>query len=147
MKRSILFLQFFLLPFFYSFSTGSPADQVIGFWLTSDGKAKIQVYKAGDNYFGKIVSGKDLYEANGRDLKKDLKNSNPSKRQRTIKDAVILNNFQYKDGVWSEGTIYDPANGNTYSCKMKFAGSRLEIRGYIGVSLFGRTEIWHRSAE
>jgi uncharacterized protein (DUF2147 family) len=148
MKRSFLFLPFFLLlPLLFSFSPGTPADQVIGFWLTSDGKAKIQVYKAGDKYFGKIVAGKDLYEANGQDLKRDVKNSSPSKRDRTIKDMVILNNFQYKDGVWSEGTIYDPTNGSTYSCKIKLTGNKLEIRGYVGISLFGRTEIWHRSAE
>lgn len=50
------------------------------------------------------------------------------------------------DGVWTGGEILDPGNGKTYRCKMKLTdgGKKLEVRGFIGVSLLGRTQVWLR---
>lgn len=50
------------------------------------------------------------------------------------------------DNVWADGEILDPANGKTYRCKMKLieGGKKLEVRGFIGVSLLGRTQVWVR---
>jgi uncharacterized protein (DUF2147 family) len=46
---------------------------------------------------------------------------------------------------WEEGNIYDPKNGNTYSCTIKMTSSNtIEVRGFIGVSLIGRTDTWTR---
>jgi uncharacterized protein (DUF2147 family) len=54
--------------------------------------------------------------------------------------------FSYKDAnLWEEGNIYDPKNGSTYSCTIKMINpNTLEVRGYIGVSIIGRTDIWTR---
>lgn len=133
------------VPALFSFSAVNQGDEILGMWLTSNGKAKVRIYRAGDQYFGKLVGGSDLYEADGKTPKKDVKNDDPSRRGRTVKDLVFLNGFKYSDGSWTDGTIYDPKNGSTYSCKMKLKGASLEIRGYIGISLFGRTEIWKRT--
>jgi len=52
------------------------------------------------------------------------------------------------DGEWSGGTIYDPNNGKTYSCKLKLTGpDTLKVRGYIGISLIGRSETWKRQPD
>ena len=57
----------------------------------------------------------------------------------------ILSGFRYAgDGTWEAGKIYDPKNGKTYSCKMRLDGENLKIRGFIGISLFGRTTVWSR---
>jgi uncharacterized protein (DUF2147 family) len=58
----------------------------------------------------------------------------------------MLKDFVYQEkSEWSEGTIYDPLNGSTYSCTIKMTDpNTLEIRGYIGVSAFGRTDVWKR---
>jgi hypothetical protein len=45
---------------------------------------------------------------------------------------------------WSQGKIYDPKNGKTYSCKMTLEGNELKVRGYVGFSLLGRTTVWTR---
>jgi uncharacterized protein (DUF2147 family) len=46
---------------------------------------------------------------------------------------------------WSEGTIYDPENGSTYSCVIKLKDDNtLDIRGYVGIKTFGRTDVWKR---
>ncbi|MBC8051913.1 MAG: DUF2147 domain-containing protein [Sphingobacteriaceae bacterium] len=127
------------------YSQDHSADKIVGVWLTSGGKAKVQIYKENSRYFGKLISGDDLYEKDGRTLKKDTENPDASMRVNTVKNLVLLKNFQFKDEAWTGGTIYDPKNGSTYSCKMRLKGTKLEIRGYIGISLFGRTEIWQRS--
>jgi uncharacterized protein (DUF2147 family) len=59
----------------------------------------------------------------------------------TIAEGLKKNGDQY-DG----GEILDPENGKTYRCKMKLdeTGNALEVRGYIGLSLFGRSQLWHR---
>jgi len=114
--------------------------------LTQNKEAKIEIYKSTTNhYFGKIVWGNKLYESDGKTLVKDVKNEVENLRKRTIKELVILSNFTFSDGTWSRGTIYDPNNGKTYSCTIKLKDDKLEIRGYIGISLFGRTEIWTRT--
>ena len=57
----------------------------------------------------------------------------------------ILNSFKYykNDKVWDDGTIYDPKNGKTYSCKItQNSNGDLNVRGFIGFSLLGRSELF-----
>jgi len=58
----------------------------------------------------------------------------------------ILKDFQYQgEGIWEEGTIYDPENGSSYSCVITMKDENtLDIRGYVGVKTFGRTDTWRR---
>ena len=119
-------------------------DAVRGVWLNENKDAKIEIYKAADKYAGKIVWTKDMYEADGKTQKKDSKNSNENLRSRTILNIVILSGFTYDDGEWIDGEIYDPKNGKTYKSKMKLKGNTLEVRGYIGSPMFGKTTVWSR---
>ncbi len=88
---------------------------------------------------------RELYESDGKTLRKDEKNPDPGLKNRNLKDLVLLTNFMYDDGVYTDGKIYDPKTGKTYSCKMTVDGDKLSIRGYVGISLFGRTTVWTRS--
>ncbi|HEY1023817.1 MAG TPA: DUF2147 domain-containing protein [Sphingobacteriaceae bacterium] len=142
-KLTLLFV-LVLTAFTNGYAFGDSGDRIIGVWLTASKNAKIQIYKSNDRYFGRIIWADDLYEADGKTLRHDSKNEDPSKRNRTIKGLVLLNSFNYKDGVWADGTIYDPQNGKTYKCKMELKNSDLHIRGYIGISMFGRTEVWQK---
>jgi uncharacterized protein (DUF2147 family) len=147
-RRATFVIPFLLLvaTLLNAYAPDEPGDHILGFWMTKGNAAKVQIYKQNNLYYGKISWAADMYEADGRTLKKDVKNPDKVKRDATIRNLTILKDFQFKDGVWAEGTIYDPLNGKTYSCKMKMQGSKLEIRGYIGVPLFGRTEIWQQLA-
>jgi uncharacterized protein (DUF2147 family) len=60
---------------------------------------------------------------------------------------VLMKDFEYDaKNVWDDGEIYDPKSGKTYSCKMTLIDpDRLEVRGYIGISLIGRTDNWTRA--
>jgi len=67
-------------------------------------------------------------------------------RNRPIIGLKILSGFEKEgDNKYVDGTIYDPKNGKTYSCKMTYKGKTLDIRGYIGISLLGRTTVWERT--
>ena len=76
----------------------------------------------------------------------DKNNPDESLRNTPLRGYRILKDFVYAgEDEWSEGTIYDPENGNTYSCSIKMTDENtLDIRGYIGVSALGRTDIWKR---
>ena len=78
--------------------------------------------------------------------KVDKNNPDEKLRSTPLRGYRILKDFVYTDeDEWSEGTIYDPENGNTYSCTIKMTDENtLDIRGYIGVSALGRTDIWKR---
>jgi len=121
-------------------------DAVIGIWLTQDKDSKIKIYKKGNKYYGKIVW---LKEPNRRGKPKvDDKNPDSKKQDRAIMGLVILKRFVYDDDYeWEDGEIYDPKSGKTYSCNMELSKDKktLEVRGYIGISLFGRTAVWTRS--
>jgi len=119
-------------------------DVVKGVWLNDDKDAKVEIYKQGDKYFGKIVWTQNMYEADGKTLRKDNKNSNEQLRNRTIQNMVILSGFNYSDGEWTGGEIYDPKSGKTYKSKMKIKGNSLEVRGYVGNPMFGKTTTWTR---
>jgi len=66
-------------------------------------------------------------------------------RSRPILGLEILKDFVYEDGKWTDGKIYDPKSGKTYSCNMTLkSNGDLNIRGYIGISLIGRTDVWKK---
>jgi len=145
LKPSVLMTLFLTVLNTLCFAADDNGDRILGMWLTTSKNAKIHIYKTNNTYYGKIFWANDLYEADGKTLRRDTKNEDKSKRNQTIKNLVLLNNFKYKDGIWTDGTIYDPQNGKTYKCKISLSGTSLSIRGYIGISLLGRTELWTRA--
>ena len=126
-------------------SAQTKADDIVGLWLTNGKEpAKIQVYKAGDKYFGKIVWLKNP-DKDGKP-KVDSKNPDKNKQNQKIIGLLILQNFKFDEDEWNDGKIYDPESGTTYSCNISLDGANsLKVRGYVGVSLFGRTETWTKT--
>jgi len=75
----------------------------------------------------------------------DIHNPDASLRGKSLCNLEIGSHFHASDATHaSGGTIYDPKSGNTYSGTMAVDGDTMRLRGYVGISLFGRTEIWHR---
>lgn len=132
-----------------------PADAVTGVWLTEEGdqggRARVEVNQERGKFVGRIIWLEEPKFPSGPHqgkAKMDLENSDEKLRNRPIIGLAILSGMTYEgDGTWSGGTIYDPANGKTYKAKMSLEGTAdatLEVRGFIGVSLFGRTTTWRR---
>ena len=134
----------FLLTVVSFTSFGQNKDAVVGQWINSSGEAHVEIFKRGTKYFGKIVWLKTEKGEKGI-VKTDLKNPDASLRTRPILGMEILKDFVYDEGKWVDGKIYDPKSGKTYSCNMNIKeNGNLNMRGYIGISLIGRTEVWKR---
>ncbi|MBB6004233.1 DUF2147 domain-containing protein [Arcicella rosea] len=138
MKNLINTLVILLLVVNVSKAQSVSKDAILGEWLSQEKDGKVLIFKQGEKYFGKISWGKST----GR---KDSKNPDASLRNRDIIGSTILKDFVFKGKNWEDGTIYDPNSGKTYSCTMKLKNDdALEIRGYVGISLLGRTTLWTR---
>ncbi len=124
----------------------SDTDKIIGEWESGSGKARIKISKYGDKYSGKIIWLKEPLYKDGKTTKRDTKNPDETKRTVPIINLTILLGFVYKgNNCWGNGTIYDPESGSTYNCVIKLKDEKiLDIRGFIGIQLVGRTEVWKR---
>lgn len=141
-------VSFFIIVCLLSFTAFSQnkADDITGTWLTGGKEpAKIQIYKSGEKYHGKIIWLKNSTE-NGKS-RVDGNNPDKGKRNNPIVGLVMLTGFKFDgDDEWKGGDIYDPESGKTYSSYMYLKDiNTLKVRGYVGISLFGRTETWTRS--
>lgn len=121
-------------------------DAIVGVWKTGEGNAMVRIYKNGDKYQGKVVWLKEPIDPETGKPKVDKNHPDEAVRSRAVLGLINVWGFVFKgNNVWDEGNIYDPKNGNTYSCTMKMNNANtLEVRGFIGVSLIGRTDTWTR---
>lgn len=144
MKSRFFVLQLFVLAIFLSgnlFAQANP-DAILGIWFNEEKDAKIKVYKENGKFYGKIV-----WHKTGDDISPyDENNPDPELQKRKKLGLIILNDFEADDGKWEDGTIYDPKSGKTYSCVIKLQkDGSLNVRGYIGISLIGRTTVWTKA--
>ena len=131
-------------------------DAILGVWATDPegggGQAHIEIYAVGDEYAGKIVWLENpVYTAEDEDgevgePKVDKNNPDPALQSRPIMGLELMSGFRYDgNGTWKKGTIYDPDNGKTYKSKVRLGDDGvLNVRGFIGISLIGRTSQWTR---
>ena len=118
------------------------ADSIVGEWYTEGERSVVAISRCGDLYCGKIIWLKAPKDEAGKD-KVDVKNPDEAMRGRPILGLPLLRDFKYKGAnEWEGGKIYDPKNGKTYSCKMTLEGNTLQVRGFVGFSLLGRTTVW-----
>ena len=132
-------------------NAGEANDVILGPWTTEGGKSKVEILQSGSTLHGRIIWLKEPLYADPKEgpvgsPKVDSHNPDPQSRGRLILGMQIMDGFRSSGvGTWQNGTIYDPDNGKTYQCKMKLISpQRLEVRGFIGISLIGRTAIWTR---
>lgn len=132
-----IFAVFALLFVTLTTALAQEADKIVGTYLTEKKNAKVRISKQGEKYIGSIIWS--ITEG-----AKDKNNPKESERTKPLVGKLILKDFEY-DGknVWDEGTIYDPESGKTYSCKItRQKDGSLKVRGFIGISLVGRTSVW-----
>ena len=154
MKRflaAVVIVLFSALP-----AMAGDGDDILGVWATDPegegGQAHIEIFQMDDRYSGKIVWLEEpLYTADDEDgeagePKVDKNNPDPTLQSRPIMGLQLMTGFRYDGkGTWKKGTIYDPDNGKTYKCKVRLGDDgELKVRGYIGISMIGRTSQWTR---
>ncbi len=143
MQKLFLSIILFLSPLII-FAQDTKGDQILGQWLNEEKDEKIELYKTGDRYFGKLIWSAKLMSSDGEISKKDNNNADPKLRSRELIDATILNNFAFLNGIWDQGTFYDSKSGKTYSCIIRKKSKKLEIRSFVGIPLFGKSTYWER---
>ena len=125
-------------------------DVIVGKWLNGKQTAHVEIYKAEGKYYGKVIWLKEpVYPTDDKKgmagkQKVDRENPEAPKRNQPVLGLTILRDFVFvKDGLWENGVIYDPENGKDYKCKMTLeAPDVLNVRGFFGISLLGRTDTW-----
>ncbi len=143
MRQFFLVLALLLfLPFYIN------AQDVLGKWNSMDPdtgmkESVIEIYKKGDKIYGKIIEivkeedkDKTCIECTGKD------------KNQPINGLVIMRGLSKDDDEWNGGKILDPKNGKFYKCYVSLEShNKLKLRGYIGISIIGRTEYWYRKLE
>ena len=118
---------------------GSTSGGVMGDWKGPTDSI-VRIYPCGSDVCAKIVK----LARNSPD-KVDEKNPQSNLRNRPLCGLDIGTGFKQTDpSHLQDGHLYDPKSGHTYSGTIVADGDQLNLRGYIGFSLLGRTEVWHR---
>lgn len=138
MKKTavLLTIVFSMLQLF----AAAKADDILGVWANDSNKGHIEIYKLNGKYYGKIIWLKHPFDATGRP-KVDYKNPDERARNQQLLGLIMLRGFKYEDDQWKGGKIYNPQDGKEYNSFIKLTDQRtMSVRGYIGISLFGKTE-------
>jgi len=145
LKNTIILLVIIFFTFNSFAQTNQEADKIIGLWQTGSGKGRVQITKYGNKFSGKIVWLRDPNDAKGNP-KLDSKNPDVNRQKNTTIGITNLLGFTYEgNSEYDNGTVYDPENGKTYKCIMTLENiNSLNVRGYIGFSFIGRTDVWTR---
>jgi uncharacterized protein (DUF2147 family) len=131
-------------------ATSQTADlqSPLGLWKTVDDKtgmprAMVRIYLQDGKYFGRIEQS----FTPGAETRVCSACTDDRKNQPII-GLLIIRNVALRDGEYGGGDILDPDTGSVYRCKFHLDkdGTVLVVRGFIGISLLGRTQTWHRQS-
>ena len=126
------------------------ADSPAGLWKTVDDNTKkekslVRIVESGGVYTGKVEKVIDP------DSPKDAtcKDCTDERKDKPVVGMTIIRNMKPSAGdknVFEGGDILDPNNGKVYSAKLTLVegGKKLDVRGYIGMPMLGRTQTWQR---
>lgn len=141
MKKSIVFS----LVVFFAMIFNAQSQSVIGKWKTIDdetGKPKsvVEIYEKSGRIYGKVI---EIFEADKRN--KVCEECTGDDKNKPILGITVIKGLKKDGKEYNDGQILDPKNGKLYKCFITLEGSdKLKVRGFIGVSLFGRTQYWYR---
>jgi len=148
----------------------SVADEFVGKWVMPDGAALLEIIPVSNEersiissshrklpqrvaiYQIRLLALRDpeFTSADGDvpigKMRTDIHNPEKALRQHPLQGMILGDGFYQQDDALVGGKIYDPGSGNIYRAELKpTADGMLEVRGFLGISLFGRTMHWHRA--
>lgn len=137
--------QLFTLLFCITAMTSMQSQSVIGKWKTIDdatGEAKsiVEVFSKSGKIYAKVVDILDPATKNNL-----CKQCSGEDKNKPILGLIIIKGLSKDGSEYNSGEILDPKNGKLYKCALTLESKdKLKVRGYIGFSLLGRTQYWHR---
>lgn len=128
-----------------SMSASEPAADVTGAWWFPDRSGQVEIYQKEGRLFGRVLR----YHVPDQ---RDENNPDPKLRSRPLVGIDMIADFQFapENGRWEGGTIYDADSGRTYRGFLWVDPDDTETlwaRGYLGFSIFGRTERFTRARD
>ena len=120
-------------------------EDITGLWKTIDDetgnkKGIVEIFEENGKVYGRII---EILEPEHR--KRKCYKCEGVNKDKPILGLTIIKGLTKKGDIYDGGEITDPKNGKTYRCKITLDGKdKLIVRGYIGISLFGRSQIWIR---
>ena len=119
-----------------------------GVWLMEKNKVAVRIYECSEGLCGRIVWLQEPVDKQGR-LKRDQYNPKTALRNRPVCGIEVLTGLRPAgQDEWDGGTIYNPQDGKTYAASVRaVAPDTIEVRGYVGLPLFGKTKTLTRVYE
>lgn len=140
--KKVTFLSAMALLFMAAQAFGQ--SSIFGKWKTIDdetGKAKsiVEIYEKNGEAFGKVVK---ILDESKQDIVCSACDEDDPRKGQKILGMEILKHMEKDGDEWTNGRILDPNNGSEYKCTIWLENGKLHVRGYIGFSLIGRTQVW-----
>lgn len=135
-----------LLASGYSASAEAAQPSAVGLWRTIDDKTGtpksiVETYLRDGKLCGRVKE--ILHSEQGPHPR--CERCSGARQGVLIEGLEIIWDLSENNGTWEKGSILDPANGTEYRCRVRLAGpDKLEVRGFVGIALLGRTQIWQR---
>jgi uncharacterized protein (DUF2147 family) len=140
MKNKICILFLLISTVFYA-----QTHKIIGKWKSVDDETSkalsiIEIYEKGGEIYGKVH---EILEE--KDKKKICVYCDGEDKNKPIQGLIVIKGLNKKGNEYKGGKILDPKSGNLYNCTIMLdEKDKLKVRGFIGISLFGRTQYWYR---
>ncbi len=119
----------------------------VGVWKTIDDKTKVERAQVRVTETGGVVTGKiEKLLAPGANQEAKCDKCSDDRKDKTIVGLEIIRDVKKDGDIWAGGTILDSAEGKVYKVKMTpiEGGKKMEVRGFVGAPMFGRTQVWQR---
>lgn len=124
---------------------GAATPDVKGFWLTEKKGIIVDLYECDGGLCGRTVWLKKMFNKDGSP-RLDVNNPDEALHSRHWCGIQVISNVRPDgEGKWDDGEVYDPKTGQTFDFEIKQKGDYLKVRGYLGVKLLGKSEIWTRT--
>ncbi len=141
---SLLFLILMALLPAAALAQPAPPDAIIGKWYTPGKESIVEIYKENGAYSGRITWAAEPFDRYGKPIT-DTENPDVSLRGRRLVGMAFMWGFVYEAGRWTGGKVYHARDGKTYDAHIQLEGTDvLHLRGFIGISLIGKTSVWER---
>ncbi len=121
------------------------AQSVLGKWktiddATGDAKSIVEITERDGRIYGKVV---ELLNPAMKNLK--CKDCEGADKDKPVLGIEVIKGLKKDGDKYTDGKILDPSSGKLYKCTVSFdSADKLKVRGYVGISAFGRNQIWHR---
>lgn len=126
-------------------------DSILGLWMVDSGSAILAIERVADRYRVRLLSVREpvFKHYDGVQLagktRTDIHNADAARRNQPLEGMELASGIRYRDAAWQGDRIYDPSSGNSYQLRLRLEDADvLEVRGYLGWTLLGKTMYWYR---